>query len=90
MAWGVQRALDLGRRLSVTPPELAARGLELFSLYGYDGSYRVPEELFPGYMDAVAKDKKKKGGAVRFILMEGQGSPVAMALSTDEVRSAVV
>ncbi len=90
VAWGVQRALDLGRRLSVTPPELAARGLELFSLYGYDGSYRVPEELFPGYMDAVAKDKKKKGGAVRFILMEGQGSPVAMALSTDEVRSAVV
>ena len=90
VAWGVQRALYLGRCLSVTPPDLADKGQDLFSLYGYDGSYRVPDELFGRYMEAVSKDKKKKGGAVRFILMEGQGMPVAMALAENDVRSAVV
>ena len=40
--------------------------------------------------EQVFSDKKKKGGAVRFVLMEGQGKPVLMPLSEDIVRALVL
>ena len=40
-------------------------------------------------MKAIHSDKKKKGGSVKFVLMEGQGRPVLTALDDAVVRDAV-
>ena len=40
-------------------------------------------------MEAISKDKKKKGGSVRFVLMAGQGEPVLLPLDGEVVRSVV-
>ena len=90
VAWGVVKALEAGAALGVTSLDLAESGIDLFRAYGFDDAFSVPEDLFPRYYQAIGKDKKKKGGAVRFVLMEGQGKPVLMPLSEDIVRALVL
>ena len=89
VAWGVVRALAIGMELGITEKGFGEKGVELFNLYGFDESYRVPETLFEDYFSAIGKDKKKKGGEVRFVLMEGQGKPLLLPLSKDDVKRTV-
>ena len=90
VAWGVCRALMTGMRLGLTSSSDGRRWLDMFKSYDFDDSYRIPDSLFSEYIDAVRKDKKKKGGEVRFVLMEGQGRPMLKALSDEEVRASVL
>ena len=91
VAWGVVKALKAGEALGITPHHLASSGIALFEAYGFDGNrFSVPEELLGRYCQAIGKDKKKRGGTVRFVLMEEQGKPVLMPLSEDDVRKAVL
>ena len=62
----------------------------LVKLYGFDGDESIADDEFSRYLAAIRSDKKKSGGSVKFVLMEGQGRPVLMPLDEDTVRSAVI
>ena len=89
VAWGTARALETGIALGVTDRAWGSEALGLLSSYGFALDGRIAEEDFPSFLKAVSKDKKKKGGEVRFILMEGQGKPVLRVLSEAEIKKAV-
>ena len=90
VAWGMVKALRIGQRLGITPGDYASECMDLIRSYGFDTDSRISSEDFPRFCDAVMKDKKKKGGEVKFVLMEGQGKPVLRALSRDEIGEAVL
>ena len=89
VAWGMGRAFDAGRMLGITPTEYADEALSLIRDFGFDTSYRISKDDFPAFYSAIAKDKKKKGGEVRFVLMEGQGKPVLLPLEQSTIMEAV-
>ncbi len=89
VAWGMHKALSAGLAFGLTPEDFAQRAFSLLSLYGFDGDYEVPDAEFPAFINAIRSDKKKSGGSVRFVLMEGQGKPVLTALDDNAVKAAV-
>ena len=89
VAWGVVRALEAGEAMGITSHSLSSSASELFRLYGFDEGFRIPEDLFGRYFKAIGKDKKKKSGEVRFVLLEGQGRPVLKPIDEDLVRRIV-
>ncbi|MFW6207940.1 MAG: 3-dehydroquinate synthase [Spirochaetota bacterium] len=69
VAWGMGRAMVLGRLLGLTSKEYAEQVIELLKAYGYNtGPRKSDAELI---LEAMEKDKKKKAGRVRFILQSG-------------------
>lgn len=66
VAWGLLRALELGRVLEITPDSYISRVEALLRTYSYrlDSSGCAPEQL----INAMKNDKKKKSGKVGFIL----------------------
>jgi 3-dehydroquinate synthase len=68
VAWGMGRALAVGVRLGMTETAFAGRAQSLLQRYGFrlraDASY---DELAP----AFERDKKKRGGRVRFVIPRG-------------------
>ena len=89
VVWGMARAFDAGRLLGITPGGYADAALSLISDYGFDTGRRIPASSLDRFMEAISKDKKKKGGSVRFVLMAGQGEPVLRPLDEETVRSVV-
>ena len=66
VAWGLLRALELGERLGETDPAYRQRMEALLRLYEYR---LVVEDLPPKeLLAAMKKDKKRRGGRVRFVL----------------------
>jgi 3-dehydroquinate synthase len=88
VAWGVVHALRAGTELRITDEKFAQRYERLFTSYGFDTGYRVTD--FPAYFAALSADKKKRGGAVRFVIMTGQGTYELIALDSDHIRQLVV
>ena len=74
----------------ITPSEYAESSIDLIRAFGFDIDSKIESSKFPAFMAAIAKDKKKKGGEVKFILMEGQGSPVLKALEENTIRAVVL
>jgi 3-dehydroquinate synthase len=66
VAWGIVRALRLGTLMGQTEQAYASRVETLLRSYGY----RIDASGFDRYrlIDAMKNDKKKQGGAVRFVL----------------------
>ena len=89
VAWGMGRAFEVGRNIGETPSDYADEALSLIDSFGFDTSYRVRKEDFPSFYGAIGKDKKKKGGEVKFVLMKGQGEPVLLPLEKKTVEEAV-
>jgi len=74
VAWGILRALDLGERLGITDKSWADETRRLIADYGFD---IVTPQVAPGEIKtAMADDKKKKNGKLRFVMMKGPGEPV--------------
>ena len=90
VAWGMARAFEAGERTGITPSEYAESSIDLIRAFGFDTDSKIESSEFPAFMAAIAKDKKKKGGEVKFILMEGQGSPVLKALDEDTIKSVML
>ena len=86
VAWGMVRAFRAGCDLGITSGEYSSRAISLIKSFGFDTDYRIDGKDFPFFLKAISKDKKKKDGTVRFILMEGQGKPVLSELPDDEIR----
>ncbi|MBN2859518.1 MAG: 3-dehydroquinate synthase [Sphaerochaetaceae bacterium] len=87
VAWGVVRALRLSTERNLCSPQFLDYGKKLFDLYQFDSEFCIDD--VDAYLDAIANDKKKRGGLVRFVLLEGQGQPVLVPLDTWEVRALV-
>ncbi|MDR2489821.1 MAG: 3-dehydroquinate synthase [Spirochaetaceae bacterium] len=74
VAWGIARACALGVELNITPPERAEAICGLLQSLGYET--RAPHPLLKNpaaFMAALNSDKKKKDGAVRFIIPARRG-----------------
>lgn len=66
VAWGIGRALELGRILGITDDEYRRRVERLLLAYGYalDPVSYAPREL----IEAMGQDKKRSGGELRFVV----------------------
>lgn len=68
VAWGMARAMALGVRVGVTDPRWAQRLTALLAAYGFrtsiDGLEPAP------LLEAMGRDKKKRGGGLRFVLQQ--------------------
>ncbi|UCH87423.1 MAG: 3-dehydroquinate synthase [Dehalococcoidia bacterium] len=74
VAVGMTGAARIARRLGLLPPELAERQDALIARFGLP---LRASGVDPGkVMTATALDKKVKGGAIRWVLLEGIGRPV--------------
>ncbi len=89
VAWGMARACRLGALLGYTGKEREARILRILSAYGYDTAPLHPAALAAvggnaasaaaGLSAAMAHDKKKKEGKLRFIVPKDDGATMVDA-----------
>lgn len=87
VAWGVIRALDAGVAMGITDASFAETYRRLFVEYGFDTTVRLSDiELF---LEALASDKKRRQGHVRFVLMEGQGRYRLQRLEESLIRQVI-
>ena len=86
VVWGIIKALETGILMGLTDPSWLSEVLSLVEKYSYN--LETPKNInHEALIDALKKDKKKKGGAVQFVLQRKQGdtflSPVDDSLLKD-------
>ena len=84
VAWGIVRAMRLGRALGVTDPAYAARVERLVRAYGYrlTAGGIDPDRL----LAAMRSDKKRSGNELRFVLQRALAQTVLQAVDPAQVR----
>lgn len=90
VAWGCARALEAGVALGVTDEAFAQSGLKLLSDYSFKIDYRIGRGAWFDFLAAIAKDKKKTKGSVKFVLLSGQGKPVLQVLDNRMIGRVVL
>lgn len=98
VAWGIARALELGKRLGVTDPGYIADVIPVLESYGWSSSPVHPaiakrieaDEISAdgaagAILAAMKNDKKKKAGAIRFILQREINSTLVTEASDADV-----
>ena len=83
VAIGMVVALELGRRLGRTPPELVDRTRRLLEAIGLP--VRVPVLDRAAVWEVLARDKKASVDGVRFVLLDALAEPVVLAPPRAEV-----
>ena len=88
VAWGMGRALRLGRRLGITSAAYAGRVERLLRAYGYrlTASGVSPAAL----LKAMRSDKKRSGNELRFVLQRDLAQTELRAVAVGEVQAALV
>jgi 3-dehydroquinate synthetase len=90
VAWGCCRAFELGVKMGLSDKEYAERGIALFKSYGYNAEYRIERGRWLEFQNAVAKDKKKIGGSVKFVICRGQGDFVLAPVESRMLQSVAI
>lgn len=97
VAWGIGRALELGVRLVITDPVYAERIRNILSAYGWPVGPVHPllagkvssgtnnAETARKLLAAMKNDKKKKGGAVRFVLQRALNDTLVTEVPDSDV-----
>ncbi|MFW6387773.1 MAG: 3-dehydroquinate synthase [bacterium] len=85
VAWGIARALELGKMAGITDPAHAERIQALLSAYGYRVEAGVAD--VDGLITAMRQDKKRRGDRVRFVLSRGVGDTVVESVDEATVRA---
>jgi 3-dehydroquinate synthase len=85
VAWGIARAMEAGLALGETDPGYARRVRGLFESYGYDLNIRIPD--INAYLERISRDKKSRGGSVRFVLQRNIGRSFTRPLEEALLRS---
>lgn len=89
VAWGIARALELGIRLNITDPEYRDEVIPVLEAYGWCVASEHPalagKKAAQRLLDAMKNDKKKKAGAVRFILQREMNSTLAETVADSDV-----
>ena len=84
VAWGIACACALGVELGITPPERAEVICGLLHSLGYETTAPHPLLQNPAaFLDALHNDKKKKDGAVRFVIPARRGVVVETLSAAD-------
>lgn len=77
---GMVYAAELGRLAGRTPDALAARHASVLRALGLPVSYSDPDrQHWPRLRAAMAVDKKARGSTLRFVVLDGLGSPGMLA-----------
>ena len=84
VAWGIARAMEAGVVLGLTDASYAERVIRLFDSYGYPLNLTFPH--MDRFLASVALDKKRKGGAVRFVLQQAQGETFQQEIPEEVLR----
>jgi 3-dehydroquinate synthase len=82
VAWGLVRACELGLALGITPENRAREIMGLVAAYGYETA--SPHPLMQDaalFMRALSGDKKKKAGALAFVIPNAAGAELISAAS---------
>ncbi len=87
VAWGMARAMDLGRRLGVTAPAWAARLTALLEAYGF--TTRVDGVDASALLEAMGRDKKKRGAGLRFVLQEDLCRTLVREVDASDVTAVI-
>jgi len=78
VAWGIGRAMLMGRLLGITPRGYVEQVFSLLKLYGYN--LEAGDIEAEGIAAAMEKDKKKKQGEIRFILQKNLTETVSQTV----------
>lgn len=84
VAWGLARAMEAGLLAELTAPDYASRVMALLDAFGYRTD-PLPEAA-ESMLLAMQKDKKRQGGANRFVLQRALGETEVVHLEDDVVR----
>ena len=87
VVWGMARALEAGVEMSLTDPNYRDRCLSLFRRYSY--RLEATGVAVPELIDAMGKDKKKRGGVVRFVLQRNLGETLISTIEPDLLKRVV-
>ncbi len=98
VAWGIARALELGRRLGITDAEYIAEVIPVLEAYGWSSAPVHPviaarisegittaEDNARALLSAIKNDKKKKDGNIRFVLQREINSTLVSEVADSEV-----
>jgi len=98
VAWGIARALALGIKLGITDEAYVADVLPVLESYGWSSAPIHPalaskiasgeltaDEISHALLQAMKNDKKKKSGAVRFVLQREINSTLVSEVSDADV-----
>jgi 3-dehydroquinate synthase len=89
VAWGMVRSCELGYSLGITPRERAEKIRSIIRLYGYE--IRAPHPFMgdaDSFIKALEGDKKKRAGALTFIVPDEKGARPVPA-ETAEVKQII-
>jgi 3-dehydroquinate synthase len=82
VAWGLVRACELGLALGITPAGRARAIRDLVAAYGYETASPHPLMKDPAsFMKALSGDKKKRAGALLFVVPNAAGAELRSAAS---------
>lgn len=84
VAWGINRAMKAGLLLGLTENNYAERVEALLRGYGYNIDFNNFDHNT--YLNAIASDKKKKNGKLRFILQTRVGETEIIPLDENQIR----
>jgi 3-dehydroquinate synthase len=83
---GMMFVAQLGLLVGNTPVELVDRQQRILTSLGLPTTYRPGR--FNQLLEAMRRDKKARGGAIRFVALDGIGRPRIITAPTEEAMSA--
>ena len=103
VAWGIARALELGKKLGITDEDYITDVIPVLESYGWSSApvhpaltARIASGEFTGesaaeqLLAAMKNDKKKKGGNVRFVLQREINSTLVSEVSDSDVLAVLL
>ena len=87
VAWGMARAMELGVRVGVTDRRWAQRLAAMLAAYGF--RTRVDGVDAGALLEAMGRDKKKRGGGLRFVLQEDLCRTLVQEVDAFEVSAVI-
>jgi 3-dehydroquinate synthase len=87
VAWGTVKALQAGVMLGVTDRVFSQAAVNLFESYGFDVHHPITN--VSRFLEALEGDKKRQGGAIRFVIMQSQGRPRLEVLDEAVIRAVI-
>lgn len=90
VVWGMKKALTGGMLLGVTPPSVAVWALDLISKFPFRSDITVSKKEGEHYLSAIEKDKKKRGGEVKFVFLSDMGEVKLQPLTKEQIMSLVL
>jgi 3-dehydroquinate synthase len=85
VAWGMSRAMALGRRIDITAPDYARDLVDLIHEFRF--STDLPDLDTDGLIQAMARDKKRQTSRLRFVLQKNLCDTIVTEVDTGDVEA---